>query len=243
MSAYFARPAAVTPDFYHRSGDRIVLPETAKGREQGLKLLAGLAGYSNPRTVPTKEDPVSEPAGRRPVTVLAARTVQAGREREFESFLSELQDVFAGAPGHLRLTVIRPEPPDREYALVYQFDSQSSLLAWERSDERAAAVARSASPTEHPPRERMLTGLEPWFAAPTGGIVKAPPRWKMWLLSACGIYPIITLITVLAGPLLAPLPAPARFALVTPVLSGLMTWAVMPTLSRFFSRFLYPGTA
>ena len=99
MSAYFARPAAVAPDFYHRSGDRIVLPETAKGREPGLKLLVGLAGYSNPRTVPTKEDPVSEPAARRPVTVLAARTVQAGREREFESFLSELQDVFAGAPG------------------------------------------------------------------------------------------------------------------------------------------------
>ena len=85
----------------------------------------------------------------------------------------------------------------------------------------------------------MLTGMETWFAAPIGGIVKAPPRWKMWLLSACGIYPIITLITVLAGPLLSPLPAPTRFAIVTPVLSGLMTWAVMPALSRLFARFLY----
>ncbi len=185
---------------------------------------------------------MSGPASRRAVTVLATRTVQLGREREFESFLSELQDVFADAPGHLRLTIIRPESPDREYTLVYQFESQSSLLAWERSDERAVAIARSASLTEHPPHERLLTGMETWFTAPAGGIVKAPPRWKMWLLSACGIYPIITLITVFAGPLLAPLPAPARFAIVTPVLSGLMTWAVMPTLSRLFARFLYPTT-
>ena len=182
----------------------------------------------------------SAPIDRRPVTVLATRTVQRGREHEFDSFLCELQDVFATSPGHLRLTVIRPEPPDREYTLVYQFDGQASLLAWERSGERAAAIARSAPLTEHPPRERLLTGMETWFAAPTGGIVRAPPRWKMWVLSACGIYPIITLITVLAGPLLAPLPPPARFAIVTPVLSGLMTWAVMPALSSLFARFLYP---
>jgi antibiotic biosynthesis monooxygenase (ABM) superfamily enzyme len=64
----------------------------------------------------------------------------------------------------------------------------------------------------------------------------------MWLLSACGIYPVITLITVLAGPLLAPLPVPARFAIVTPVLSGLMTWTVMPALTRLFVRVLYPTT-
>jgi carboxymethylenebutenolidase len=33
---------AVAPDFYHRSGDRIDLPETAEGREQGFQLLAAL---------------------------------------------------------------------------------------------------------------------------------------------------------------------------------------------------------
>ena len=82
--------------------------------------------------------------------------------------------------------------------------------------------------------------METWFAAPTGGIVQPPARWKMCLMSACGIYPIITLITVLAGPLLFPLPPPARFAIVTPALSALMTWAIMPALTRLFAAFLYP---
>jgi uncharacterized protein len=108
---------------------------------------------------------VSGPTDRRPVTVLATHTVRAGREREFESFLSELQSTFADAPGHLGLTIIRPPSPDRVYALVYQFDSQSSLLAWEHSRERAIAIARSAPLTENPPHERLLTGMETWFAA------------------------------------------------------------------------------
>ena len=82
--------------------------------------------------------------------------------------------------------------------------------------------------------------METWFAAPTGGIVQPPARWKMCLMSACGIYPIITLITVLAGPLLIPLLPPARFAIVTPALSALMTWAIMPALTRLFAAFLYP---
>lgn len=33
---------AVAPDFYHRDGDRIELPETAEGRERGFELLAAL---------------------------------------------------------------------------------------------------------------------------------------------------------------------------------------------------------
>jgi carboxymethylenebutenolidase len=33
---------AVAPDFYHRHGDRIDLPETAEGRERGFQLLAAL---------------------------------------------------------------------------------------------------------------------------------------------------------------------------------------------------------
>ena len=46
-----------------------------------------------------------------PVTVLATRTVSDGYQTEFETFLHQLQDVFAAAPGHLGLTVIRPRHP------------------------------------------------------------------------------------------------------------------------------------
>lgn len=50
----------------------------------------------------------------------------------------------------------------------------------------------------------------------------------MWVFSAWGIYPIITLLTVHAGPLLLALGPPLRFAIVSLVLSAVMTWLVMP---------------
>jgi uncharacterized protein len=176
---------------------------------------------------------------RRPVTVLATRVVRAGCEADFEAFLGHLERVFAASPGHLGLTVIRPVAPDREYALVYRYDSPASLRAWEASAERGALIAESAQLTQTPPRERRLTGLETWFTARGRGVVAPPARWKMWILSACGIYPVITIVTVLAGPLLLTLSPPLRFAIVSPLLSAIMTWLVMPALSRLFGGFLY----
>lgn len=42
-----------------------------------------------------------------PATGPATRTVRDGYETEFETFLQRLQEVFAAAPGHRGLTVIR----------------------------------------------------------------------------------------------------------------------------------------
>jgi antibiotic biosynthesis monooxygenase (ABM) superfamily enzyme len=52
------------------------------------------------------------------------------------------------------------------------------------------------------------------------------------LLSSVAIYPLITILTVVLGPLLNSLPLSVRFAVTTPILGALMTWLVMPNLSR-----------
>lgn len=179
------------------------------------------------------------PTGPRAVTVLATRRVHAGCEREFEEFLHRLEGIFAASSGFLGLTVVRPTPPSREYVLLYRFDTWQSLRRWRNSAQRRAVIAESSGLTESPPEERSLTGMETWFASAGEGVVRPPARWKMWLLSAGGIYPIITAVTVLAGAQLAELPPLARFALVTPVLSAIMTWLVMPALSRLFAPLLY----
>jgi len=171
--------------------------------------------------------------------VLATRRPRPGCEREFAAFLRHLHEVFRASPGNLGMTVLPPTEPDREYVVLYRYDSPAALRAWHHSEQRRAVIAESAALTQAAPLERTLSGMETWFVSPGDGVVRAPARWKMWLLSACGIYPVITLITVLAGPLLAPMPAPARFALVVPVMSAMMTWLVIPTLSRLFARVLY----
>lgn len=69
--------------------------------------------------------------------------------------------------------------------------------------------------------------------------MRPPSRWKTWLVSSAAIWALLTLITLAAAPLLAPLPAPLRFALIVPVLGVLATWLVMPTLTRLLSRWLH----
>lgn len=121
---------------------------------------------------------------------------------------------------------IPPEIPLRQPQLGKSLDVAA---------ERSALIEESAEPAEAPPDERNLSGMESWFATADGMVVRPPARWKMWLLSTGGIYPIIAGLTVLVGPL-AELPAPARLAIIVPVLSAAMTWVVMPALSRLFAQ-------
>lgn len=78
-------------------------------------------------------------------------------------------------------------------------------------------------------------------AAPQGQAAQhsgQPVRWKLWLLVACCIYPIITCLELLAEPVLRSLPLPAQFALLVPVMVATMVWVVLPQLHRRFGRWM-----
>jgi antibiotic biosynthesis monooxygenase (ABM) superfamily enzyme len=176
-----------------------------------------------------------------PVTVLVTRRVRVGQEPAFEAWLRELAQVAASYPGHLGVTIIPPpaDAEEREYLIVFRFDSEAHLRAWQHSDVRREMIARSASMAEEPPHERELTGLETWFAVPGGQVRRPPAAWKMWLLSSAAIFPLLTLLSFVLAPVLADVPLIVRFAITTPVLGALMTWLVMPQLSRAFAGWLY----
>ena len=175
----------------------------------------------------------------RPVTVLVTRRVREGQQAAFEAWLREVADVATRYAGHQGVTVVPPLANDREYLIVFRFDSEEHLQAWEASDERRRLIERSSVLADEPPRERQLTGLETWFAVPGGQVRLPPPPWKMWLLSSVAIYPLITALTLVLGPALGELPLAARFAITTPILGALMTWLVMPRLSRLVVGWLY----
>lgn len=65
-----------------------------------------------------------------------------------------------------------------------------------------------------------------------------PARWKQWLPTVCGIYPIITLLALATRPLLGPLPVPLRLAILIPASVAAMVWVVMPYLTRRFGAWL-----
>jgi antibiotic biosynthesis monooxygenase (ABM) superfamily enzyme len=145
-------------------------------------------------------------------------------------------------PGDQGVTVVPPPAGDCECLIVFRFDSEEHLRAWQESDERRRLIERSSTLADEPPRERQVTGLETWFAVQGGQVRLPPPRRKMWLLTSVAIYPLLTLLTLVLGPVLSELPLAARFAITTPILGALMTWlagyaAPEPPVRRLAARF------
>jgi uncharacterized protein len=54
------------------------------------------------------------------------------------------------------------------------------------------------------------------------------------------IFPLITLVLVASAPLIGSLPLVVRLAVTTGVTVPLMTWVVMPRVTRLLGRWLYP---
>lgn len=175
-----------------------------------------------------------------PVTTTVSRRVKPGHERAYEQFLEGIITAASQFPGHLSVEVFRPPSAAAgEYRTVYRFDSAQHLRAWLDSAEHAAWLERAEPHVIGPVHTSFVTGLESWFTLP-GQPGAAPPPYKMALLTWITIFPMITAIVAVTGPLLEELPLVVRLGITTALAVPLMTWVVMPRVARLLHRWLYP---
>lgn len=175
-----------------------------------------------------------------PVTVMVARRVTDGREAEFEVWASALTATAAGFAGFLRAGLLRPGRAGQPWHIVYRFDSTDTLDAWERSPARAGVLGTGAHLVAETTVARV-SGLETWFALPGRAGAAPPARWKMFVVSGACIFLLQLVIYAVFGPIVSHWPLAVRLAVVVTVVSGLMTWAVMPTVARLLAPWFYPG--
>jgi uncharacterized protein len=175
------------------------------------------------------------------VTTTVTRRVKPGHEAAYEAFLEGIIAAASRFPGHIGVEVFRPDRPGGEYRTVYRFDSAEHLRAWLESPERAAWLERAERHAAGPMQSRYLTGLESWFTLPSRPGALPPPPWKMALLTWVTIFPLITLVVELLGPLIEELSVVLRLGITTALTVPLMTWVVMPRVTRLLSGWLYPG--
>ena len=184
------------------------------------------------QTNSTDEDP--------PVTAVASRRVKAGKEQEFEEWVSGILGAAEEFSGYLGSNVIRPrDDDDDEFQIVFKFDHASNLKRWEESEERHAWL-RQVQPLVHEENVRVLTGLETWFTLPSRPGEPAPPRYKMAVVTWIAVFPIATAIFAVTQPLLGGLPTVLRTLVFTLIMVTTMTYGVMPRMTRLFSFWLYP---
>jgi uncharacterized protein len=185
----------------------------------------------------------AEPVAGGPVTTTVTRRIKPGHEAAYEGFLAGISGAARAFPGYLGVEVFRPAPSGQggEYRIVYRFDSLAHLRAWLDSTEHAAWLQRAEPHVAGPIQTQVLTGLEGWFTLPAQPGVPPPPPFKMALVTWATIFPLITLVVVATAPLVGGWPLVARLAVTTGVTVPLMTWVVMPRVTRLLRRWLYPN--
>ena len=189
--------------------------------------------------------PAQTPGPSEPVTVLIRRRVKPGCEAGYEAWLQRLQAEARSLNGYLGVTTQRPAPTGpREYVSAVRFDSLSSLRAFETSEMRTRHLNEVAPLVEGDPAWEELTGLEFWFSAPPGTTVPQPSRARMALLMIGVVFTLVLVIGTAVNALFAALPFatpyPLRLLVTITIEVVLMTWWVMPFITRRLASWIYP---
>jgi antibiotic biosynthesis monooxygenase (ABM) superfamily enzyme len=165
-----------------------------------------------------------------PIHVAIVRRVKPGREAEFQRALHDFVHASLAYDGVHGANVLMPAPgsASREFGILRSF-----ATAAERDAFYASALFRqwdevARGLTEGEAVHRELHGLEAWFR----GAGRPPPRWKMALLTYCGVYPLTSILPPLLGRLLAPWHPLLINLVVTALIVSALTWAIMPLFTR-----------
>lgn len=177
------------------------------------------------------------------VTVVVSRRVRRGQEAAFEALSARMTERAAGFTGYLGATLFRPaSAEDPEYRIVFRFRDRDTLAAWEASAQRSELLTQIEALLLEPSEREVLSGIVTWFTLPGQNPVQPPPRYKMTLVSWLALYPAVTLVFFFFGDLLQQLPLPLRTLLVTAVVMLLMSYVLMPRMTRWFAFWLFPRT-
>lgn len=171
-----------------------------------------------------------------PLMEVVTWRVREGRQSESEAWGNDIAAAALGFPGHLGVNVISPGGAERECTVVFRFDTREHLRAWHESDIRRDMLKKAEALRDGAPSYRVETGLEFW-CAPTDSPT-SPPRWKMAVVTVVGVWPASMLVSWLLNPLIRSLPFFLRALLVALGIVVLLTWIVMPVLSRVFRFWL-----
>ncbi|WP_235008210.1 antibiotic biosynthesis monooxygenase [Microbacterium timonense] len=195
-----------------------------------------------------------------PITVAIERRIDPSRTVEATSWMQAGTDLATGCDGFLGSGWVRAGEGSDLWYMLYRFRDIPTLEAWEDSPQRAwwldsgRAFAREV-------RVERRTGIEGWFdapfavriesrhadhpAAPATGPVQqpipsAPPRWKQAVTIWLGFFPTNLLASWLLGfvPGFAEWPLVARVLLSTVLLTPVMTYAVLPWVTRMLRPWL-----
>jgi uncharacterized protein len=173
------------------------------------------------------------------IHIAIMRRVKPGKEAAFEQGLREFFQASFSHSGVQGAHMLTPTPGSnsREYGILRSFATTSERDAFYESDAFRMWDERAGDLTEGDAEYKELHGLEAWFRSPGKG--SPPSRWKMAIATLIGVYPTSLLLGITVAPLASELPRPLQTMAIAICMVSLLTWIVMPLVTRALHRWLH----
>ena len=185
-----------------------------------------------------------------PVTVIVKRIAKKDKIKEFEEWLSGISKEVSKQEGSMGIDIIRPTGDNKsklEYVVIFRFNNYDNLAKWEKSPIRNEWLQKGRKLIEADPDVQKLTGLEFWFtpyfkdeSSPMIPL-QPPPRYKMVIVT----IPVISILLMTLVPQIhiltemLSIPFPVRLVIALTITVLLMTYVIMPLLTKLLKSWLF----
>ncbi len=179
-----------------------------------------------------------------PVTVIVTRRAKIGKIKEFEEWMDGIIHEAMKFEGHMGVNVIKPfSISNPEYVIIFRFNTYQNLKKWETSEIRKDWLKKSKHVTEGETRTEVQTGLEFWFTphsinASDDSLI-IPPRYKMAIVTSGIVFALLSTLIPQIRQMTADLPIFLSTLIGVLIMVLLMTYGIMPTVTRILRPWLY----
>lgn len=183
-------------------------------------------------------------------SLVVEHTVPSGKGLAFRWWHSKVTQSAKRFKGYIRTDLCSPvkgpqaDQPMKWYAIVH-FESSDLLNHWLKSREREALIEDGRKIFASYQFMSFSTGLEGWFSRKTGTeqLGFGPPAWKQNAAVILGLYPTVMIQSALfaALGLMQSWSLPNSMMINNIITSSILTWAVMPLVTRRLGFWLQPA--
>ncbi|MDX2244074.1 MAG: antibiotic biosynthesis monooxygenase [Leptolyngbyaceae cyanobacterium bins.302] len=164
--------------------------------------------------------------------------VAAHKQEAFRNWQNEITKAASQSAGYQGTDVCPPVEEDEKWYIVVHFDSPEHLNQWLNSDVRREFVKTGKDIFSTTKITYYKTGLERWFINQKTN----PPAWKQIMATLLGLYPTVMILLLVQSALSFMQSLPRADAMLISNFASvcLLTWFVMPSVSRSLKFWLHP---
>ncbi len=171
-----------------------------------------------------------------PVTAVASFRIDPSAATEFREWYRRIHDVLDRFDGFIRSELVEPVPGTQDdTAVIFSFSSRDTLDRWLDSPERREALAEIDPIVEGERTVNVVGGFAGWFP---GTASTTPHRWKQAALVLLALYPTSLAIGLVRDRLYPDLASPLSVFVGNVIGVAVLSWLLMPMLTRWFDRWL-----